>query len=243
MTHSAWTAGKEKKLTKTNTYEEDLKNTGDSMNEKVPGENVTGMSGARECNGDRDCGTRTDKNPNDMASGETVNTDSSRTDGNETKNSSSGSEVEADENDKNKDDVERTEDAETRFLRLMADFQNFKKRAEKEKFDIYARANESLMLSLLTVIDNFERALDHESKDEKYAEGMHLIFKQLMDALKAAGLEEIKAENEHFDPNIHNAVMTCDSHQHESGKVVEVMQKGYTLNGKLLRASMVKVNN
>ena len=138
---------------------------------------------------------------------------------------------------------EDDEDLNTKFLRLMADFQNYRKRADKEKSEIYARANEGIMLGLLTVIDNFERAIEHESKDEKYAEGMQLIFKQLMDVLQASGLEEIKALDEDFDPNIHNAVMTCDSDQHESGKVVEVLQKGYLLNGRLLRASMVKVSN
>lgn len=138
---------------------------------------------------------------------------------------------------------EDDEDLNTKFLRLMADFQNYRKRADKEKSEIYARANEGIMLGLLTVIDNFERAIEHESKDEKYAEGMQLIFKQLMDVLQASGLEEIKALDEDFDPNIHNAVMTCDSDEHESGKVVEVLQKGYLLNGRLLRASMVKVSN
>ena len=138
---------------------------------------------------------------------------------------------------------EDEEDVNTKFLRLMADFQNYRKRADKEKSEIYARANEGIMLGLLTVIDNFERAIEHESKDEKYAEGMQLIFKQLMDVLQASGLEEIKALDEDFDPNIHNAVMTCDSDEHESGKVVEVLQKGYLLNGRLLRASMVKVSN
>lgn len=138
---------------------------------------------------------------------------------------------------------EDEEDANTKFIRLMADFQNYRKRADKEKSEIYARANEGIMLGLLTVIDNFERAIEHESKDEKYAEGMQLIFKQLMDVLQASGLEEIKALDEDFDPNIHDAVMTCDSDEHESGKVVEVLQKGYMLNGRLLRASMVKVSN
>lgn len=152
------------------------------------------------------------------------------------------SEGKADEN-QNLNENASEEDANTKFLRLMADFQNYRKRVDKEKSDVYARANEGIMLGLLAVIDNFERALEHESKDEKYAEGMQLIFKQLMDVLQASGLEEIKALDEDFDPNIHNAVMACDSDEHESGKVVEVLQKGYLLNGRLLRASMVKVSN
>lgn len=161
----------------------------------------------------------------------------------EEKNTDADNESERDNVEQASQKMEDEEDANTKFLRLMADFQNYRKRADKEKSDIYARANENIMLGLLAVIDNFERAIEHESKDEKYAEGMQLIFKQLIDVLKSSGLEEIKALDEDFDPNIHNAVMTCDSDEHESGKVVEVLQKGYLLNGRLLRASMVKVSN
>lgn len=132
---------------------------------------------------------------------------------------------------------------EAKYLRLMADFQNYKKRTAKEKEDIYAFGAEGLMLKLLTVIDNFERALVLESKDEKYAEGMQMIFKQLTDVLQKAGLEEIKALGEDFDPNFHNAVMMEDNPDYESGKVTDVMQKGYVLNKKVIRPSMVKVNN
>lgn len=162
---------------------------------------------------------------------------------NDEKNADADNESNGDNGEQTSQKTEDEEDANTKFLRLMADFQNYRKRADKEKSDIYARANENIMLGLLTVIDNFERAIEHESKDEKYAEGMQLIFKQLIDVLKSSGLEEIKALDEDFDPNIHNAVMTCDSDEHESGKVVEVLQKGYLLNGRLLRASMVKVSN
>ncbi|MFR5263039.1 MAG: nucleotide exchange factor GrpE [Christensenellales bacterium] len=162
---------------------------------------------------------------------------------NDEKNADADNEASGDNGEQTSQKTEDEEDANTKFLRLMADFQNYRKRADKEKSDIYARANENIMLGLLTVIDNFERAIEHESKDEKYAEGMQLIFKQLIDVLKSSGLEEIKALDEDFDPNIHNAVMTCDSDEHESGKVVEVLQKGYLLNGRLLRASMVKVSN
>ena len=162
---------------------------------------------------------------------------------NDEKNADADNEARGDNGEQTSQKTEDEEDANTKFLRLMADFQNYRKRADKEKSDIYARANENIMLGLLTVIDNFERAIEHESKDEKYAEGMQLIFKQLIDVLKSSGLEEIKALDEDFDPNIHNAVMTCDSDEHESGKVVEVLQKGYLLNGRLLRASMVKVSN
>ena len=98
-------------------------------------------------------------------------------------------------------------------------------------------------MGLLEVIDNFERALDHESTDKAYAEGMELILKQLIEVLKKSGIEEIKTLGEEFDPNFHNAVMMEDNPDFESGKVTEVLQKGYTLNSKVIRPSMVKVNN
>lgn len=138
---------------------------------------------------------------------------------------------------------EEEEGLNSKYLRLMADFQNYKRRVEKEKSDIYAYANEKLVSQLLDVIDNFERALLHEASDESFGEGMKMIFKQLTGVLEKAGLEEINALGEDFDPNFHNAVMTEDNDEYESGKVTEVMQKGYLLNKKVIRPSMVKVNN
>ena len=96
---------------------------------------------------------------------------------------------------------------------------------------------------MLPVLDNFERALQQEAGVDGFKEGMDMIFKQLKDVLEKAGLAEIAALDEVFDPNVHNAVMTEDSEQYESGKVSGVMQKGYTLNGKVIRPSMVKVAN
>lgn len=130
-----------------------------------------------------------------------------------------------------------------KYMRLMADFQNFKRRTEKEKSDIYAYANEKLVASLLECIDNFERALAVECTDESFAEGMKMIFQQFTGILEKAGLEEIKALGEDFDANFHNAVMTDDNPDFESGKVTTVLQKGYMLNKKVIRPSMVRVNN
>lgn len=129
-----------------------------------------------------------------------------------------------------------------KYTRLMADFQNFRKRTDKEKADVYSFANEKIMTDLLAVLDNFERALDSECKDEAYAEGMKMIFKQLQDILTASGLEEIDAVGQDFDPNFHHAVLTDNNEDFDSGKVTEVLQKGYKLNGKVIRPSMVKVN-
>lgn len=130
-----------------------------------------------------------------------------------------------------------------KYLRLMADFQNFKRRTEKEKSDIYAFANEKIVSELLDVIDNFERALSTAPAEDSFAEGMKMIFKQLQGVLEKAGVIEIEALGLDFDPNFHNAVMTEDTTEYESGKVSGVMQKGYMLNNKVVRPSMVKVAN
>lgn len=130
-----------------------------------------------------------------------------------------------------------------KYLRLMADFQNFKRRTEKEKSDIYAFANEKIISELLNVIDNFERALAAGDDGDSFYQGMEMILKQLLGVLEKAGASEIKALGEDFDPNFHNAVMTEDSAEYESGKVTEVLQKGYILNNRVIRPSMVKVAN
>lgn len=135
------------------------------------------------------------------------------------------------------------EDLQSRYMRLAADFQNFKRRTEKEKSDIYARANEKLVTELLEVADNFERALTHtgEENRDSFAEGMNMIFKQFKGVLEKSGLEEIEAEGLDFDPNFHHAVMTENSVEYDSGKVTQVLQRGYLLNGRVIRPAMVKV--
>ena len=136
----------------------------------------------------------------------------------------------------------KIEELNAKYMRLMADFQNQKKRFDKEKADIHQYANEKIVKNLLEVLDNFERALDAtKDADPNLHEGMELIFKQLMAALEKAGVAEIKALGEEFDPNFHNAVMMEETDEYESNKVSEVMQKGYTLNSRVIRPSMVKV--
>ena len=165
------------------------------------------------------------------------------------KDETSGSGEEAKDAGDAKEDGEKKESSaeeealNVKYMRLMADFQNFKRRTEKEKSDIYAFANEKIVSELLNVIDNFERALLHGAAGDSFAEGMNMIFKQLQGVLEKAGVKEIEALGLDFDPNFHNAVMTEDSTEYESGKVTEVLQKGYTLNSKVIRPSMVKVAN
>ena len=133
------------------------------------------------------------------------------------------------------------EELNTRYLRLAADFQNYKKRVEKEKGDIYSYANEKIVVELLDVIDNFERALEHSGENESFSEGMNMIFKQFKGVLEKSGVEEMNAIGEPFDPNFHHAVLTENSVEHESGNVTQVLQKGYLLNKKVIRPAMVKV--
>ena len=148
------------------------------------------------------------------------------------------------EAEKAEEEAKKAEEAESeRYMRLMAEFQNFKRRVAREKSDIHAYANEKIVGDLLPVLDNFERALDTEGGDlEAYAKGMQLIFEQLKKALENAGLEEIKAMDETFDPNVHNAVMTESLEDKEDGTVTNVLQKGYKLKDKVIRPSMVAVN-
>ena len=139
--------------------------------------------------------------------------------------------------------AEAEESGDAKYLRLMAEFQNYKKRVAKEKSDIHSYANEKIVTELLEVLDNFERALatDNSTDVEGYSQGMKLIFDQLLGVLTKSGLVEVKALGEEFDPNMHNAVMTADSEEYDSNKVCSVLQKGYTLNGKVIRPSMVTV--
>ena len=152
-------------------------------------------------------------------------------------------EEQTEEQEETKEPEQAPEEQESeRYMRLMAEFQNFKKRAAKEKTDIHAYANEKLMNELLPVLDNFERALETKTEEvESYAKGMELIFSQMKTALENHGLKEIEALGEDFDPNKHSAVMNEDSEEYESGKVCKVLQKGYELNGKVIRPTMVAV--
>ena len=135
------------------------------------------------------------------------------------------------------------EDGDAKYLRLAADFQNFRRRVEKGKSDIYAYANEKIALDIIDVMDNFERALQHseECADKQFVEGIGKIYKQLKSVLDKNNIVEIKAEGEDFDPNFHNAVTSEENSDFESGKVIQALQKGYTLNDKVIRPSMVRV--
>ncbi len=135
------------------------------------------------------------------------------------------------------------EDSQTQYLRLAADFQNYKRRSEQEKAAVYAMANEKFAAELLEVLDNFERALTAETapaEGDGFGDGMRLVFKQLQGILEKNKVAEIDTDCA-FDPKFHNAVMTEAVDGVESGMITKVFQKGYTLNEKVIRPSMVAV--
>ena len=135
----------------------------------------------------------------------------------------------------------QAEDLQTQYLRLAADFQNYRRRTENTRSEAYQDAKIEIVSKLLEVIDNFERAMDAAPADDKFAEGMALILKQLLDLLKSNNVEEIEALGKPFDPNFHNAVMTEEAEGTESGTITKVFQKGYILNSKVIRPAMVIV--
>lgn len=137
---------------------------------------------------------------------------------------------------------EALQEASEKYTRLAADFQNYKRRTESERHEIAAYANERLVKDLLNVIDSFERAL--ESKEEAgagFRDGVELIFKQMMTVLTNFGVAEIPTDGS-FDPNFHHAVLSESVEGINADTILMVMQKGYTLNGRVIRPAMVKVS-
>lgn len=132
------------------------------------------------------------------------------------------------------------------LLRKSADFENLKRRTEREKTDFFKFALSEAFRDLLPALDNFERALLHApvtgEKDE-FRTGIEMISRQMADILKKYGLVEVAAQGEHFDPNVHEAVMLEAAPDSAPGTVLEVFQKGYTLNDRLLRPALVKVSS
>ncbi|PKH08392.1 nucleotide exchange factor GrpE [Planomicrobium sp. MB-3u-38] len=141
-----------------------------------------------------------------------------------------------------KDELEAEQN---KYLRLLADYDNFKRRTQKDR-EISAKfRSQSLLTDLLPVLDNFERALAVEAKSEdavSIMKGVEMVQKSLLEAVKREGLEEITAVGEPFDPNFHQAVMQEKDDDAEPGTVLQELQKGYTLKGRVLRPAMVKVN-
>ena len=149
---------------------------------------------------------------------------------------------------KNKKDKkdEKIEELTDRLTRQMAEFDNFRKRTDKEKSQMYEVGAKDIIEKILPVVDNFERGLDavkEEEKDDPFVQGMEKVYKHLMTTLEEIEVKPIEAVGKEFDPNLHNAVMHVEDENFGENIVAEEFQKGYTYRDSIVRHSMVKVAN
>lgn len=139
---------------------------------------------------------------------------------------------------------EKIEELTDQVKRQMAEFDNFRKRTEKEKSQMYEIGAKSIIEKVLPVVDNFERglaAVPEENKDDAFVDGMNKIYKQMLAMLEEVDVKPIEAVGKEFDPNLHNAVMQTESDEYESGIVAQELQKGYMYRDSVVRHSMVAV--
>ncbi len=141
---------------------------------------------------------------------------------------------------------EEIADLKDRVTRQMAEFENFRKRTEKEKSQMFEVGVKTMVEKILPVVDNFERGLaqvPEDKKNDSFVEGMNMIYKQMMTAFDEIGVKPIEAVGKEFDPNLHNAVMHVDDDTLPENSIVEEFQKGYIYHDQVVRHSMVKVAN
>ena len=163
----------------------------------------------------------------------------------ETEEDTSGRKFFGKKNKKDKKD-EKIEELTDKVIRQMAEFDNFRKRTEKEKSQMYEIGAKDIIDKILPVIDNFERGLavvPEDKKDDSFVQGMEMIYKQLMTTLESAGVKVIEAVGQEFNPDFHNAVMHVEDDEVGENIVVEEFQKGYMYRESVVRYSMVKVAN
>ena len=139
---------------------------------------------------------------------------------------------------------EQIEELNDKLKRQMAEFDNFRKRTEKEKTQMYDMGAKSIIVKILPVIDNFERglaAVPEEQREDAFVVGMDKVYRQMLTELDASGVKPIEAVGQEFDPNFHNAVMQVESEEYDSGVVAQELQKGYMYKDSVVRHSMVAV--
>ena len=139
---------------------------------------------------------------------------------------------------------EQIEELNDKLKRQMAEFDNFRKRTEKEKTQMYDMGAKSIIEKILPVIDNFERglaAVPEEQREDAFVVGMDKVYRQMLTELDASGVKPIEAVGQEFDPNFHNAVMQVESEEYDSGVVAQELQKGYMYKDSVVRHSMVAV--
>lgn len=162
----------------------------------------------------------------------------------ETEEAGADSEADAKPDKKEQKYKEQIAELNDRYVRQLAEFENFRNRTQKEKEAMFEVGAKSIIEKILPVVDNFERgiaALTDDEKEGAFAKGMQGVYKQLIDELDKLEVKEIEAVGQEFDPNLHNAVMQVESEEYESGVVAAELQKGYTYRGQVVRYSMVSV--
>ena len=141
-----------------------------------------------------------------------------------------------------KNDEKNYDELNDRYMRVMAEFENFKKRSQKEREQLYNSLLGDIILKMLPVMDNLEIAMNAECKDENYKQGISLVQKQFKDFFENVGVKEIPAVGEMFDPSVHEALSSVQDSSKQSGEIVQEFRKGYKIGSKVIRHSMVIVN-
>ena len=213
---------------------EEAKKSAGEQPEGEPGEDQAEEENAKEASEDEEVSDNEEEEP-----------DEEQEPDEEEEDKKSGKKLFGKKNKKDKKD-EKIEELTDRLTRQMAEFDNFRKRTEKEKSQMYEIGAKDIIEKILPVVDNFERgiaAVPEEEKSNPFAEGMEKIYKQLMTTLEEIGVKPIEAVGQEFDPDFHNAVMHVEDEEVGENIITEEFQKGYLYRDSVVRHSMVKVAN
>ena len=213
---------------------EEAKKSAGEQPEGEPGEDQAEEENAKEASEDEEVSDNEEEEP-----------DEEQEPDEEDEDKKSGKKLFGKKNKKDKKD-EKIEELTDRLTRQMAEFDNFRKRTEKEKSQMYEIGAKDIIEKRLPVVDNFERGLDavkEEDKEDPFIQGMEMVYKQLMTGLGELGVKPIEAVGKEFDPNLHNAVMHVEDENFGENIIAEEFQKGYMYRDSVVRHSMVKVAN
>ena len=219
---------------------EEAKKSAGELPEGEPGEDQAEEENAKEASEDEEVSDNEEEEPD-----EEQEPDEEEEPDEEDEDKKSGKKLFGKKNKKDKKD-EKIEELTDRLTRQMAEFDNFRKRTEKEKSQMYKIGAKDIIEKMLPVVDNFERGLDavkEEDKEDPFIQGMEMVYKQLMTVLGELGVKPIEAVGKEFDPNLHNAVMHVEDENFGENIIAEEFQKGYMYRDSVVRHSMVKVAN
>ena len=219
---------------------EEAKKSAGELPEGEPGEDQAEEENAKEASEDEEVSDNEEEEPD-----EEQEPDEEEEPDEEDEDKKSGKKLFGKKNKKDKKD-EKIEELTDRLTRQMAEFDNFRKRTEKEKSQMYEIGAKDIIEKILPVVDNFERGLDavkEEDKEDPFIQGMEMVYKQLMTVLGELGVKPIEAIGKEFDPNLHNAVMHVEDENFGENIIAEEFQKGYMYRDSVVRHSMVKVAN